>query len=408
MKRRVAITAIGMVTPLGESWHATRDALLKGKSGIRRMDAWDNSKHLRTRLGAPLESALVDSLPRKVTRTMGRVSFLSTVATAEAIAQAGLSDADIRGGGVALAYGSTNGSSSANEEWVKKTIATGGFLGLAATGYLKFMSHTTAANLGLHFGFRGRVLTTCSACVSASQAIGYAYEQIKYGIVDAAVAGGAEELHVAHAGVFDIMMATSQKYNDSPDSAPRPFDVERDGIVVGEGAGTFVLEEWERAKRLGRNILAEVIGFGTNCDGEHITTPSSEGMAGAMRASLADAAIDPSAIDYVNAHATATQLGDIAESRATREVFQREVPISSLKGNFGHTLGGCGAIEAGMCVSMLREGFLAPTRNLTSPDPACAPLDYVRELREQKVRTIMSNKFAFGGLNTSLILRGVE
>jgi 3-oxoacyl-[acyl-carrier-protein] synthase II len=396
-----------MVTPLGESWRATHDALIAGRSAVRRMPEWDATQHLKTRLGAPLESALVDALPRKVTRTMGRVSFLATVATTEAIRQAGLSDEDIRSGAVALAYGSTHGSSSANEEWVRKIMATGGFLGLAATGYLKFMSHTTAANLALHFGFRGRVLTTCSACVSASQAIGYAFEQIKYGIVDAAVAGGAEELHVSHAGVFDIMMATTQRFNDHPDSAPRPFDSERDGIVVGEGAGTFVLEEWERAKRLGRTILAEVIGFGTNCDGEHITSPSSDGMAGAMRAALASAGIDGAEVDYVNAHATATQLGDIAESRATREVFQREVPVSSLKGNFGHTLGGCGAIEGGLCVSMLREGFIAPTRNLKNVDPACAPLDYVRELREQPIRTIMSNKFAFGGLNTSLLLRAV-
>jgi 3-oxoacyl-[acyl-carrier-protein] synthase II len=407
MRRRVAITGVGMVTPIGDTFAAATQGLLSGHHGVKYMDAWDAVGNLSTRLGCPAESAAVAALPRKVTRTMGRVSMLSVVATEEALAMAGLEAAEIQSGEVGLAYGSTHGSSSANEEWVRKIVKNEGLLGMAATSYLKFMSHTAAANLALHFGFRGRVITTCTACVSASQAIGFAYENIRHGLSDVVVAGGAEELHVHHASVFDVMQATSQKYNHAPDLSPKPFDSERDGIVVGEGAGTFVLEEWERAKRLGKTILGEIVGFATNCDGQHITSPSKEGMAAAMQRALQDAELAPDAVDYVNAHATATILGDIAESQATYGVFGARPPVSSLKGHMGHTLGACGAIEAGLCLSMMAKGFVAPTRNLQHPDPRCAPLNYVQALREQRVRTIMSNKFAFGGINTSLILRAV-
>jgi len=338
---------------------------------------------------------------------MGRVSLLSTVATAEAIADAGLADEEIRSGAVGLAYGSTHGSSEANEEWVRKIVENHGFLGLPSTTYLKFMSHTAAANLALFLGLRGRITTTCAACVSGSQAIGAAYEAVKFGISDVMIAGGAEELHFSHAGVFDIMYATSRAFNDRPDLSPRPFDAARDGLVVGEGAGTFVLEEWERARASGRRIHAEIIGYGTNCDGTHATSPSSEGMSGAMRLSLRDAALDPGKVSYVNAHATGTVIGDVAESHATASLFGDRVPVSSLKGHMGHTLGACGAIEAALSIGMLNGGFITPTRNLTDVDARCAPLDYVREPRERALDIVMTNKFAFGGINTSLLLRRV-
>jgi 3-oxoacyl-[acyl-carrier-protein] synthase II len=252
---------------------------------------------------------------------------------------------------------------------------------------------------------RGRVTTTCAACVSASQAIGAAYEAVKFGTADVMIAGGAEELHFSHAGVFDLMYATSTTFNDTPDLSPRPFDKRRDGLVVGEGAGTFVVEEWERAKAMGRRIHAEIVGYGTNCDGAHATSPSPEGMGEAMRLALEDAGLPATSIDYVNAHATGTVVGDRAESLAMQTLFGERVPVSSLKGNLGHTLGACGAIEAALTLGMMRDGFLAPTRNLEQVDPECGKLDYVREKRECSLTTTMSNKFAFGGLNTSLIFR---
>jgi 3-oxoacyl-[acyl-carrier-protein] synthase II len=213
-------------------------------------------------------------------------------------------------------------------------------------------------------------------------------------------------MHALHAGVFDIMFATSTRFNDRPEASPRPFDRDRDGLVVGEGAGTLVLEEFEHARRRGARIHAELIGYGTNCDGTHVTSPSAAGMAGAMQLALADARIAPERIDYVNAHGTATELGDIAESQATLQVLGPSVPISSTKGHTGHTLGACGAIEAVFAIAMIQGGFIAPTRNLDALDERCAALNYVvREPVAGRLEVVMSNNFAFGGINTSLILR---
>jgi 3-oxoacyl-[acyl-carrier-protein] synthase II len=285
-------------------------------------------------------------------------------------------------------------------------FTTGGLTSLSGSSYLKLMSHTCIANLAQCFEIRGRIIPTVSACVSASQGIGYGYEAIRDGYQDVMLCGGAEELHVLHAGVFDIMFATSTRYNDRPSESPRPFDKDRDGLVVGEGAGTLVLEELEHAKLRGATIHAEILGYGTNCDGTHVTSPSAEGMAGAMRLALADAQLSPERIDYVNAHGTATELGDIAESQATLEVLGDRVAFSSTKGFTGHTLGACGALEAIFAIAMMRDRFIAPSRNLEALDPRCAKLDYVmREPRSAAPAVVMSNNFAFGGINTSLILK---
>jgi 3-oxoacyl-[acyl-carrier-protein] synthase II len=408
MKRRVAVTGMGIVSPLGDTLGKSLGGLREGRHGIVRMEDWDRVSHLATRLGAPVRTELTAKIPRRASRTMGRVSLLASAATEQALTDAGIGPDEIHSGAVGLAYGSTHGSSSANEEWARKLIENHGFLGLASTSYLKFMSHTAATNLAVHFGFRGRILTTCAACVSASQAIGYAYENIKHGLADVMVAGGAEELHFSHAGVFDIMYATSRAFNDRPDLTPRPFDEKHDGLVVGEGAGTFVLEEWDRAKKAGKQIYAEIVGFGTNCDGQHATSPSADGMRGAMQLALKDAGLEPTQIDYVNAHATGTPVGDAAESLATHGLFGSRVPVSSLKGHLGHTLGACGAIEAALTIGMLRGDWIAPTKNLEEVDPRCAALDYVRgEPRDAKLSAVMSNKFAFGGMNTSLVFRRV-
>jgi 3-oxoacyl-[acyl-carrier-protein] synthase II len=334
------------------------------------------------------------------------VSLLATFATDEAIRDAGLSQELLSSGRTGLAYGSTHGSTDALERFCKVLFETGGLTGLSGSAYLKLMSHTCIANLAQCFEIRGRIIPTISARTSASQGLGFGYEAIRDGYQDVMLCGGAEEMHAVHAGVFDIMFATSTRYNDRPELSPRPFDRERDGLVVGEGAGTLVLEELEHAQRRSAHIHAEVIGYGTNCDGTHVTSPSAEGMAGAMRLALADARIAPETIDYVNAHGTATELGDIAESQATLTVLGDKVPISSTKGYTGHTLGACGAIEAIFGIAMLRDRFLAPSRNLAELDERCARLNYVmREPVQAKPTVVMSNNFAFGGINTSLILR---
>jgi 3-oxoacyl-[acyl-carrier-protein] synthase II len=260
-------------------------------------------------------------------------------------------------------------------------------------------------NTGLFFGLQGRVIPTASACTSGSQGIGYAYEAIKYGLQELMVAGGAEELCPSQVAVFDTLFATSQQ-NDSPELTPRPFDRSRDGLVIGEGACSLILEEYQHAKARGATILAEVVGFATNSDGRHITSPTADTMEVVMRKALANAGLEAAAIGYVNAHGTATEQGDIAETTATQAVFGNAMPISSLKSYFGHSLGACGAIEAWLSIEMMNSGWYAGTANLTQVDERCGQLDYLLGSGcEMQNDYIMSNNFAFGGINTSLIFK---
>jgi len=406
-RRRVVITGIGLATPIGHDLDAVSSALRTGRHGIKRKPEWAAITNLEARLAGVVEGVDLGRWPRQKVRSMGRVALLAADASEKAIADARLPEGTLGSRRVGLAYGSTQGSSTAFEEWSKQVFSENGFKGVASSAYLKFMSHTCAANLALFFGIKGRVMTTCSACVSASQAIGFAFEAVRSGAQDVMIAGGAEEMHFSHSGTFDVLFAASTRFNDDPDGAPRPFDTARDGLVVAEGAGTLVLESLDSARARGATIHGEILGFGTNCDGGHMTSPSSEGMRAAMELALEDAGLAPSAIDYINAHATATEIGDIAESIAVNELFGPNVPISSTKGHTGHTLGACGAIEAAFCVAMMRDRFLAPTRNLREPDARCAQLRHVYEPESATPRIVMSNNFAFGGINTSLVLAGV-
>jgi 3-oxoacyl-[acyl-carrier-protein] synthase II len=401
---RVVVTGIGLATPIGNDLPAVSHSLRNNRHGIRIKPEWSAIRDLDTRLAAEVVDLDLSRYPRKKARTMGRVSLLATYATEKAIAEAGLDDDTLQSGSVGLAYGSTHGSSSELEGWCRTLFKNQGMAGLSSTTYLKFMSHTCVANLALYFGIRGRTISTCAACVSASQAIGAGFEMIRAGLVDVMICGGAEEMHFTHASIFGIMFATSRAYNDRPDESPRPFDIARDGLVVGEGAGTLVVESYERARARGAHIQAEILGYGTNCDGTHVTSPSREGMAASMRLALKAAELSPDRIQYINAHATATDVGDVAESHAMFDVFGRNVAVSSTKGFTAHTLGACGAIEAAFCIAMMNEGWLAPNRTLTEPDPRCAPLDYIRGApRDTRTSITMNNNFAFGGINTSLI-----
>jgi len=401
--RRVVVTGMAGITALGDTWPTIEANMRGGRTGIRRMADWDRFGDLNTRLGAPVEHFAVPAhYPRRMLRSMGRVALMSVRATEMALADAGLlDDPTIRDGKTGIAYGSSAGSMEPLRAF-GQMLETGSMSGVTSTSYIQMMSHTSAVNIGLYFGLKGRVIPTSSACTSGSQAIGYAYEAIRFGRQDRMIAGGAEELSALDAAVFDTLFATSTK-NDTPERTPRPFDAARDGLVVGEGAATLVLEEREHALARGATIYAEIVGFACNSDGAHITQPEAATMATAMRLALADAGLPPTAIGYVNAHGTATDRGDIAESRATAEVLGR-VPLSSLKGHFGHTLGACGAIEAWLSIEMLRNGWFAPTANLETIDPNCGDLDYLTGAgREMRVEYLMSNNFAFGGINTSLV-----
>lgn len=404
--RRVVVTGMGGVTPLGDSWEAIEAALRAGRSGVRRMPEWDPYGDIQTRLGVPIEHFETPAhYPRKMVRSMGRVALLGVRATELAMADAGLAgDPSVKDGRMGVAYGSSSGSLEPMLA-LGKGLVTGAFSGITATSYIQAMSHTAAVNIGLFFGLTGRVITSSSACTSSSQAIGYAYEAIRYGKQDLMVAGGSDELTFVSAGVFDTLFATSLR-NDAPSTTPRPFDRDRDGLVLGEGGCTLILEEREHALARGATIHAEILGFGTNSDGAHITQPQMETMAATMRLALEDAQLPPEAIGWVNAHGTATEPGDIAESHATFQALGRAVPISSLKSFFGHTLGACGSIEAWVGIQMLRHGWVAPTLNLEHPDSRCAPLDYIQgEGRRMGCDVFMNNNFAFGGINTSLLFR---
>ncbi|MDQ3031951.1 MAG: beta-ketoacyl-ACP synthase [Myxococcota bacterium] len=407
--RRVVITGLGVDSPIGNSDAEVTQSLRTGRHGIVPMPQWGHIPDLQTRIGGVVTGIdLMAHFPRRKRRTMGLVALFATHATEQAVNQAKLSPELLGNGRCGIAYGSTTGSSKELEDFCGPLFTKHSMRGLDSSAYLKFMTHTCAANLASFFGIRGRVIPAISACTSGSQSIGFAYEAIKYGMQDVMIAGGAEELHYATAVTFDLLMATSIRYNERPDLSPRPFDVKRDGLVIGEGAGTLVLESYEHAKARGAKILGEIVGFGTNCDGMHVTAPSETGMQGAMELALIDGRVHPTDIDYVNAHGTGTEIGDIAETQATYAVFKRDVPISTMKSYTGHTLGACGAMEAVFCLLMMREGFIAPNRNLDEVDPRCAKLGYVRELLHRRPRTIMTNNFAFGGVNTSLVLRHVD
>ncbi len=405
---RVVVTGVGLASPIGNDLATVREALVSRRHGLSRVPAWERYEGIESRLGGLVRDLDVGFVSRKHLRAMGRVAKLAAAATRDAVAMAGLSEDLLRSGAVSLFYGSTDGSTEASEQYYRRLYTTDSFHGLLASSYLKFMSHTCAANLASIFGITGRVVPICSACTSASQSIGEAYWSVRAGRETVAIAGGAEESHFTVAGVFDLMLATSQRYNDAPDRTPRPFDRDRDGLIISEGAGTLVLESFEHAKRRGAPILAEIVGFGSNCDGAHLTTPSPVGMRRAIERALEDARLGPGDIDYINAHATGTEVGDIAESQATYEVFGDAVPVSSTKSYTGHTLGGCGAIESIFCILMLEHGFLPPTRTLEHVDARCAPLRYLTgEVRRARPQRIMNNNFAFGGINTSLVLAAV-
>jgi 3-oxoacyl-[acyl-carrier-protein] synthase II len=404
--KRVVVTGFGALSPLGHDWATVSSRLREGRTAIQRIAEWDDYDGLNTRLGSPAEAFdLPAHYNRKSTRSMGRVALMATRASELALAHAGLlGDPLLQSGRMGIAYGSSAGTPRSIGDF-GRMILDKTTEGINANTYIKMMSHTAAVNIGVFFGLTGRVITTSSACTSGSQGIGYAYEAIQSGRQVAMLAGGAEELDATEAAVFDTLFATSTK-NDQPDHTPRPFDAARDGLVLGEGACTLVLEELEHARTRGATIHAELIGYGTNSDGSHVTHPKSETMAQAMRLALEDADIPASAIGYVNAHGTATEQGDMAESAATLAVLGARVPISSLKSYIGHTLGACGALEAWLSIEMMRAGWFAPTINLTQVDPRCAPLDYITQGgRELQTDIVMSNNFAFGGINTSLIFR---
>ncbi|HPF25796.1 MAG TPA: beta-ketoacyl-ACP synthase [Steroidobacteraceae bacterium] len=403
---RVVITGAGGISALGSDWATIVSGLRGKRSAVRYITDWERYQDLNTKLAAPIaDFAPPAHWTRKQLRSMGRVSQFAVHAAERALDSAGLAgDATIRDGRMGVACGSSVGSTPDIKDFADM-LTSGSAAGLNANSYVRMMPHTTAANISIFFGLTGRIIPTSSACTSGSQAIGYAYEAIKYGKQAMMLAGGAEELCPSEAMAFDMLYATSRR-NAEPSATPRPYDADRDGLVVGEGGAILVLEELEHARARGAPIRAELVGFATNCDGAHVTRPEERTMRTVMELALQDAALPPSVVGYVNGHGTATEHGDIAESRATSSVFGSRMAISSQKSYLGHTLGACGALEAWFSLEMMASGWFAPTINLQRIDTRCGELDYIAgDGRALDTEYVMSNNFAFGGVNTSLVLK---
>lgn len=406
MKRRVVITGGNIVSSLGILDKDVWASLLALKNKVVHMDSWKEYQGLRPLLGAPVTAELA-KFPRKELRGMGRVAILALNATENALEISGLLNSEeLRNGLAGISYGSSAGDVDALMDFygllIDKNSKT-----VTATTYLKSMPQTCAANLSIRYGLTGRLITTNTACTSGSMAIGYAYEMIANGIQDIMIAGGSEELTPADAAVFDSLFSASVD-NDNASNTPRAYDVSRDGLVIGEGAGTLILEEYEHAKNRGAKNFGEVVGFATNTDGTHLTHPNKDTIGKVLQMALKSANLEPTDIGYINMHGTATVAGDIVETSAVNSVFGDKIPVSTLKNYTGHTLGACGAIEAWCTLMMQRNNWFCPNINLTEVDPECAPLDYIRDQgRIIDAEYVMSNNFAFGGINTSLIFKKV-
>ncbi|MBP3847047.1 beta-ketoacyl-ACP synthase [bacterium] len=408
MSKRVVITGMSLASPLGCGVKSSFERLHILKNCIQYDSELETYRGLHTKLSAKVKDFVLPSdFTRKTTRTMGDVAIMSVVTAKEALEDAGLlNNPIISSGQTGVAYGSCSGSMDAMADFYSM-CANHEVKNLNSGSYIRMMSHTSAVNISLYFKTHGRIIPTSTACTSGSMAIGYAYEAIKSGQQTIMIAGGADEYCPSNIGVFDALFATSVK-NDTPNLTPSPFDRDRDGLVISEGAGTLILEEYEHAKNRGAKIYAEIAGFATNSDGTHITNPNPEMMAKVMEMALSDAKISSVAIGYINAHGTGTINGDIAESHATSSALGCNIPISSLKSYTGHTLGACGAIEAIMSIEMMNNNWFCPTLNLKNSDSKCADLDYIIDTpRKIETEYIMTNNFAFGGINTSLILKRV-
>ncbi len=407
-RRRVVVTGMGCVTPLGPDAASTWSAAIEGRSGVGPITRFD-SEGFPVRFAAECARDLdLGDLPPKEVRRLDRYVALAHVAAREAIRDSGLSTDGEAGERIGVAIGSGIGG--------LETLTTA-FRALFESGprrVLPFTIPMTICNMGsgyvaIRFGLRGPNLCHVAACASGAHSIGEAARVVERGDADAMVAGGSEA-PITEIGVagFANMKALSRR-NDAPEAASRPFDMGRDGFVIGEGAAVFVLESEEHARSRGATILCEILGYGTSGDAAHIAQPTenAEGAQRCMRIAVADAGLSTSDVDYLNPHATSTPAGDSSEARAIRAVFGAHtdrLAVSATKSMTGHLLGAAGALEAFLCIRALETGILPPTINLDRPDPVCQ-LDHVAgKARHARVRVAMSNSFGFGGTNATLVL----
>ncbi len=406
---RVVITGIGVLCPLGLNVSATWEGLIAGKSGIDYITLFD-TETFETKIAGEVKGfEPADYISRKDARHMDRFAQLAVAASLQALEQSGIQISSTNQDSTGIVIGSGIGGLTTLFEQAKILVERGPD---RVSPFLipMMIADIAAAQVSIVLGVKGPNLCTVSACSSGSDSIGTAYEIIKRGDAQVMIAGGSEAIiNPIGIAAFNALKALSTR-NSEPQLASRPFDIERDGFIISEGAGIFVMENLAHAQKRGANILAEIIGYGASGDAYHITQPleDGEGAAKAMQMALKKAGLAPAEIDYINAHGTSTLLNDRMETKAIKTVFgdnAYHIPISSSKSMIGHLIGGAGAVEAVICIMVLQQGIIPPTINLTHPDPEC-DLDYVPNVaRQAKVTTVLSNAFGFGGHNSVLVFR---
>jgi 3-oxoacyl-[acyl-carrier-protein] synthase II len=407
MKRRVVVTGIGAVTSLSCKVDDLWNKVLRGESGVHLLQAFDTSQH-KVKFGGDIHNWSTEGyVERKEDKRIDRFTQFALVAAIDAVNDSGLDFAKEEPFRCGVILGSGIGGLTEIEAQHERLITKGPDK-VSAFTIPKLMLNAASGHVSIRYGLRGPNYAVATACASATNAMGDAFKAIQYDDADVMISGGTEAActPMGLAG-FANMRALSERHND-PAGASRPFDKDRDGFVLSEGAGILVFEELEHAKKRGARIYAEILGYGASADAGHITQPDIEGSgaAKAMAGALRDGKLDPDAIDYINAHGTSTPLGDAAETIAIKTVFgdtARNVSISSTKSQLGHLLGASGGVELVLCMKALQHSVCPPTINYTTPDPAC-DLDYTpNEPRERKLRAVMSNSFGFGGHNASII-----
>jgi 3-oxoacyl-[acyl-carrier-protein] synthase II len=411
VERRVVVTGMGAITPIGCTVESYWDGLVAGRCGIRTLALFDHSTQDVHIGGECLDFDPAPFMEVREAKRMDRFTLFAFAAARMAMAQSGLQAGqyDPLRGGVVLGTG-IGGLREIEDQHLR--LIHKGPSKVSAFTIPRLMANASAGHISIALDFQGPSASVATACASAGSAMGEAFHALRRGEVDLMMTGGSEAACTPLGiSAFAAMKALSTR-NDDPAHASRPFDKDRDGFVLSEGAGLLLFEEYEHARRRGAHILCEVLGFGTSTDASDIVQPESEGRgaARAMSLALASARLNPGDIDYINAHGTSTTLGDIAETRAVKSVFggaAHKVPVSSTKSAIGHLLGASGGVEAIACVMAMLHQTLPPTINFEHPDPAC-DLDYVpNHARDARVRTTMSNSFGFGGHNTCLVFRTI-
>jgi len=412
MERRVVITACSAITPIGHGKDQIVASLQKGISGVKTLrEDQLISRFIHSKVYGTVDYPVEYDFKRQYRKTMGPVAYYACQVAKEVLEQSGLPEDFITSGKMGVAFGSIHGSPTVQRDIYKVFFEAKDkkeYQSIGAVDYLKSMVHTTAVNITKMFGITGRVISSGTACTTSSQSIGYGYEAVKYGLQEAMLCGGADEYDTITVAVFDNLLACSTAFNSEPHRTPRPFDTLRDGLVVAEGAGAVMLEEYEFAKKRGANILAEVIGFACNNNGGDLILPNLNGITKVLNLGLENARINAQDVDLVSAHATATKMGDIIEAQATSAVFGINPYVVALKSYLGHTMAACGAIETILSVYMMQDGFIAPTINLEEIDERCAMIKHVQKVLQAPVKTAAIQNFAFGGVNTILLIRKIS